>query len=91
MSTDPQADSPAEETRLQDLSDNSVLHLLPGDVLILSAQGKLSKDDRRYLADYIDRYFPHYQVLILEDGARLSAIRQQGNFPFPVGGLSEGD
>jgi hypothetical protein len=73
------------DPELNELAEMSVLHLIPGDVLILSVQGKLSAAKRKRVGDFITEHFPQHQLLVLEDGTKLSAMRKGRDFCFPTG------
>jgi hypothetical protein len=57
------------------IGDLARLDLRPGDTLVLMAERIFSADQRSYLTQRMREHFPQHEVLILDGGAKLAAVR----------------
>ena len=64
----------ADETEL--LKAMSVLHLEPGDTLVLNVARQLSSDQAAALRTYVSHLLPNVPVLLLDDGIQVGVLRQ---------------
>ena len=67
-------------TRIEDLLVNfGVLHLEPGDILVLMSPHRLSQSQKMNMSQTIRARLPDTQVLVLEEGMTLGKLNAEGD------------